>query len=159
MTELRTPEEAEVLVHAHRSLVTAVARKSFPTRQEDPELIQCGLIGLWQAALGWDGSRPFPTYAWPAIHNAMTDSLRRAAIPAEEGPLDETVPAPESHLIEDLALRQRITSVWPAGSRERKVLLALSGPVSKRDLALSMGLTTAQVTRLARRAWACVPSR
>ncbi len=153
----RTPREVEDLIRAHLHLVPSAARRYFPGSREDQDLLQAGRIGLWQAACRWDGARPFPPYARVCIYNAMLDYLRREQSRAPTEPLREDLPAPSlERELGDLDLQDRIRAAWPAGSRERTILLALSGPTGKTELARDMGLSLRQVSRLAKKAWAKV---
>ena len=154
----RSGEAIEALVVAHLHLVPLAARRHFPLRREDPELLQAGRIGLWQSAQRWDGVRPFPPYAQVCIRNAMTDHLRREGRAQRPIPLS---PEPQASTMErelaDRALYRRIRAAWPAGSRQRRVLLALAEDRPKAPLARELGLSAKQLTTLARRAWQRLP--
>lgn len=154
----RSGEEAEALFTAHLHLVPLTARRHFPLRRGDPELLQAGRIGLWQGAQRWDGVRPFPPYAQACIRNAMTDYLRREGRAQRPIPLspDPQAPTMERELA-DRALYRRIRTAWPAGSRQRRVLLALAEDRPKAPLARALGLSSKQLTTLARRAWQQLP--
>ncbi len=154
----RSRGEVEALFTAHLHLVPLTARRHFPRQRGDPGLLQAGRIGLWQSARRWDGVRPFPPYAQVCIRNAMTDHLRR------EGTVQRPIPlpsAPQPSTMErelaDRALYRRIRTAWPAGSRQRRVLLALADSWPKARLARDMGLSPKQLTTLARRAWQQLP--
>ena len=142
----------DALLERHRPLVDAVARRRFPARASDPDLLQCGMIGLWRATEKWDGRRPFVPFAKACIHNAMVDHLRTQS-PPEPG-FDDALPPPPppDHSAEDRELSRRITAAWPPGP-ERAALLSIASGLSKRRLAQDMGLTGAQLTRLLKRAW------
>lgn len=154
----RSEAAVEALFVAHLHLVPSAARRHFPLRRGDPELLQAGRIGLWQGARRWDGVRPFPPYAQVCIRNAMTDYLRREGRARRPIPLP---PAPQISTMErelaDRALYRRIRTAWPAGSRQRRVLLALAEACPKAPLARALGLSAKQLTTLARRAWQQVP--
>lgn len=154
----RSRGEVEALFAANLHLVPLAARRHFPARRGDGELLQAGRIGLWQAARRWDGVRPFPPYARVCIRNAMADHLRREGavqrpIPLPQAPPDSTM----ERELADRALYRRIRTAWPAGSRQRRVLLALAQSCPKAPLARSMGLSAKQLTTLARRAWQQLP--
>lgn len=154
----RSGEEAEALFTAHLHLVPLAARRHFPLRRGDPELLQAGRIGLWQGARRWDGVRPFPPYAQVCIRNAMTDYLRREGRAQRPIPLP---PDPQASTMErelaDRALYRRIRTAWPAGSCQRRVLLALADAWPKAPLARELGLPAKQLTTLARWAWQQLP--
>ena len=154
----RSKEEAEALFITQLRLVPLTARRYFPLCREDPELLQAGRIGLWQGAQRWDGARPFSPYAQVCIRNAMTDHLRREGRAQRPLPLP---PEPQASTMErelaDRALYRRIRTAWPAGSRQRLVLFALADAWPKAPLARAMGLSSKQLTTLARRAWRQVP--
>ena len=149
----------EELVRAHLPLVQAVAARAFPAWREDQDLLQCGRIGLWRAAVGWDGQRRFAPYACTSIHNSMNRWLRTQAgqdVPLPDG-CDGAAPHGEDELLEDLYLRQRIESAWPRGTPEHYILTCLAEGVPKDRLAASLGCSTWDLTRRARRAWLRVP--
>lgn len=148
--------EIDFLIEQHQSLVPRVAARSFPSLSRDPDLLQCGLIGLWRAAQTWDGERPFPPYARRCILNAMRNYTRdknritihelpAAAPPLSRGDLEECAAA-------RLDLGDRIRRAWPPNSRERYILTALAAGASKRAVAAALGVDTYTVTRTARRA-------
>lgn len=152
-----TPEQVEQLIEAHRALVDEQARR-FGALAHDPDLLQCGMIGLWRAAEHWDGVRPFPALARTCIRNAMLSHLRTlqrwgptpdpAARPEPEDPT-----AGEDQRLDRLDLTARIRAAFPGSSVEGYVLLALSHGVSKCAVAAALGMDTYQVTKLARKAW------
>lgn len=154
--------QMDALVGDNLPLVQAVACRSFPDRKEDQDLLQSGRIALWQAAVRWDGQRPFRPYACACIHNAMAQwckaQSRWQSPPAASGlPNDESSQDWQEEVLADLALAQRITSAWPPGSDEYYVLTALAAGVPKDRLAARLGCETWALTRLARRAWSRVP--
>ena len=152
----------DALVRDNLPLVQAVACRSFPGRREDPDLLQSGRIALWQAALRWDGRRPFRPYACACIRNAMAQwcrsQLRWQSLPeGAECPDPRRSQDWQEDLLDDLGLAQRIASAWPPGSDEYRVLTALAAGVPKEQLAARLGWDTWALTRLARRAWSRVP--
>lgn len=154
---MSSPVEARI--RDNLPLVYAVAARAFPKLQDDPDLIQCGRIGLWQAAGRWDGQRPFAPYACSSIHNAMCRWLR--SLHRQGG---DPLPLPEQQgetwdelLVDELGLRQRIASAWPRDSLEYHVLNRLADGEAKEELAARLGCSTWALTRLARRAWQRVP--
>lgn len=150
---MTSPDRPDALLERHRSLVDTVARRRFPAHASDPDLLQCGMIGLWRATEKWDGQRPFVPFAKACIHNAMVDHLRAQAPP--EPDFDDTLPPPPlptDHSAEDRILSRRIAAAWPPGP-ERAALLSIASGTPKRRLACEMGLSGAQLTRLLKRAW------
>ena len=151
--------QTEELIRDNLPLVYAVAARSFPKLREDPDLIQCGRIGLWQAAGRWDGQRPFVPYACSSIRNAMCRWLRslRRQGSSSSLPPDQLAETWDELLVDELGLRQRIASAWPRDSLEYHVLNCLADGVPKETLAARLGCSTWALTRLARRAWQRVP--
>lgn len=153
------PPDPDTLLEEYRWLVRSVARRHFPGRLWDQDLLQCGLIGLWQAALRWDGSRAFQPFASICIRNAMSDYLRSLPPPGRDAPLEDLdLSGPELHIAEDEDLYRRIRSTWPAGSLEQQVLLGLTGPTTPRQLAHQLGIPTRRLMRTALRAWLALHS-
>lgn len=141
------------LIEKHSGMVEAVARRRFPTRSQDPDLLQCGMIGLWNAAERWDGARPFPPFAMTCIRNAMYNHLR--TLKPAEGPIPDDLPSPgtEDERLDRLDLLARIDAAWPPNSRERLILVALASGVSKAALAASLGTDTYHIQKTALRAY------
>lgn len=148
--------EIDRLIAQHQSLVPRVAARSFPSLSRDPDLLQCGLIGLWRAAQTWDGKRPFPPYARRCILNAMRNYARdKNRIAAHE--LSAAAPPTSPYGLEERAaarldLGESIRRAFPPDSRERYILTALAAGASKRAVAGALGVDTYTVTRTARRA-------
>lgn len=157
--EPRSAEAVEALVRDHLPLVGGVARRAFPGLARDPDLLQWGRIGLWQAARTWDGERPFRPYACACIRRGMgrwTRTLRRWSAPVPAA-ADPPVPGPEERVLSDLALAGRIAAAWPPGTLEHWTLTQLAAGVPKDRLAAALGRSTWSLTRMARRAWRRVP--
>lgn len=56
------------LVEENINLVYSVVNKYYPTFRQDEDIIQCGMLGLCQAADTWDESRgKFSTFAYTCI--------------------------------------------------------------------------------------------
>lgn len=149
--------DVEQLIHKHKRMVYWVARRHFPSCRADPDLLQCGLIGLWRAAQSWDQDKPFAPYAAVCIKNAMRNHLRQVS--RWETPIaPEDIPpmaaaATEERTAARLDLQESIEAAFPPNSRERYILTALSTGVSKGAVAAALGLDTHQVTKLAKRAF------
>lgn len=148
----KAEEGVEALLARHRGLVHLIARRHFPHMSADPDLLQCGLIGLWEAARGWSGAGSFTSYAGRSVLNNMNDyarSLKRQTPPVGRrggGVLYE------DRIIERLDLLDRIKAAWPENSRERLVLLALASGVSRHGAAAALGVDQRTLRRIAARA-------
>lgn len=65
------------LVEENLSLVYYTIKKHYPGKLNDEDIVQCGNLGLCQAADTWDESKSrFSTYAVTCIKNAITSELR-----------------------------------------------------------------------------------
>ena len=145
-------QEAEIIA-GHKKLVHAVAARKFYRWQFDEDLLQCGLIGLWEAAQSWNGNGNFAAFAWPCIHHNMLDYIRSKAAQPSGEELPETLSYEQEYFdLDSLELMEKINSAFPPGTREHIVLLELALGASKKDLAQSMKMDTYQVTRIAKRA-------
>lgn len=148
-------DTVEALIQMHMGLVKQVASRCFSAYQEDQDLLQCGLIGLWEAAETWTGKGKFPAYARVCINHNMLDYIRSKR---RERPTVELTEQDGGDLhLEDAGLGEpdmveKIKAAWPPNSRERLILLALHTGVSKQAIAAAQGLNTYQVTRIAKRA-------
>lgn len=150
----RPAEETEQLLALNRGLIYLLARRHFPKLAADPDLLQCGLIGLWEAACAWSGKGSFSSYAGHSILNNMTDYVREQQ--KQRPPVLRRVAAQlhscEDQMIDRLDMADRIKAVWPENSRERLVLLALSSGVSKHAAAVALGIDPRTLQRIAVRA-------
>lgn len=64
--------DREQLVLDNLNLVYAVIRKYYPTFIKDEDLIECGKLGLCQAANAWEEEKgTFSCFAWQCIRNAI----------------------------------------------------------------------------------------
>jgi len=146
--------EAEGLVLRHQGLVYMTARRFFPQRLQDQDLLQCGLIGLWEATRIWCGDGEFMPFARHCILNNMRDYLRgeHRAAPATDCQAREADHGYEDETIDRLDMLWRIKNAWPENSRERYVLIALSKGISKQSVAAALGVQYQTVCRIAKRA-------
>ncbi|NCB51941.1 MAG: sigma-70 family RNA polymerase sigma factor [Clostridia bacterium] len=143
--------ETERLIARHHRLVWVTARRFFPRLSHDQDLLQCGLIGLWEATRSWSGEGEFATYASRSILNNMKDYLRaayKAPPPVDRGGR-ERAESYEDRLIDRLDTVAGIKAAWPENSRERYILLALSAGVSKQSIAAALGVELHTVRRIA----------
>ncbi len=154
-------EAAEYWITRNRNLVYALARRYFPRLSRDEDLLQCGLIGMWEAASRWEGTGSLTALARRCILNNMHDYLRaeqNAPSPCPQ-PEPEAYAEFEEETIDRLDMLERICGAWPENSRERYVLIALSNGVSKHAVAAALGVEMHTLRRIARRAMRGLPPR
>lgn len=150
-------EKIEEMIEENIGLVEQVARKHFPDRIDDQDLMQTGLIGLWEAAETWKGKSTFESFARVCIKHNMLDYVRAVRRygptidPAEQEP--EPDESAEHVMMERVEISQRIKAAWPPNSRERLILTAIHNGATKQAIAACLGMDTYQVTRIAKRAW------
>lgn len=146
--------ETERLIRAHYGLVKLTARRCFPRHSGDEDLLQCGLIGLWEAARRWDGRGEFAPWAGRCVLNNMKDYVRaenRAAATAARFREQRAHPVRPKAPAGSPDLEHLIRRAWPEGSRERLALLALARGTSPRDAAARLGLSARAFRRIALR--------
>lgn len=144
--------QAEHLVIRYKWLVRMTARRFFPRQLQDQDLLQCGLIGLWEAARSWSGRGDFTAYARYSVLNNMKDHIRtvyKAAPPPAYGRRLKQAESCEDKIIDRLDTAARIKRSWPENSRERFVLLALMNGVSKQAVAAALGIQLHTLRRIA----------
>lgn len=147
-----TPAEESALIAKYRPLVRTVAWSVSPEAARDEDAIQCGLIGLWEAARRWDGRRPFEPLARRCIRCNILDCLRSRPSPYEE--LPEDFPAPDPPISEEnRAFRLLIFRIFPRRSLERRVALLLLDGKTKAEIARRLHVSRSTVYRSARRVW------
>lgn len=153
---MRTERELEQLILEHRYMVRPAARAFGGRLADDPDLLQCGMIGLWHAARIWDGERPFPPLAKVCIRHAMVDHLRQVC--RWEQTVDLSGDGEEKAGFacdspDEVEIDRAICAAFPRGSAEREVLRGLLEGRSKEYLARRYGTTRKRLTGMARRAW------
>ena len=147
-----TPAEESALLEKYRPLVRTVARSVSRDAARDEDALQCGLIGLWEAAERWDGQRPFAPLARRCIRCNIMDYLRGRPPPSEA--LPEDFPAPEPPIPEEnRAFRLLIFRIFPRRSLERRVALLLLEGKKKAEIARRLHVSRSTVYRSARRVW------
>ena len=150
-------DAVEALIQSHMDLVKQVASLCFSSYQEDQDLLQCGLIGLWEAAETWAGKGKFPAYARVCIKHNMLDYVRAVRHYGPTIDPEEQEPEPDESaehvMMERVEISQRIKAAWPPNSRERLILTAIHNGATKQAIAACLGMDTYQVTRIAKRAW------
>ena len=138
--------DTEEMIRANLHLIPGVARK-FGDIANDPDVRQCGMIGLWKAVEKWDGKRNFKTWAKVCIRHAITDHLRKVKRWEPTAEILETGAEDERDLI------GAIKQAFPRGSMEREILLGLLRGQPKQVLAEKFGISRKAVTRIAAEAW------
>lgn len=87
--------EIEQKIVDNKKLVYFVINKFFPDLNEDEDIIQVGMIGLWKACINYEEQRSnFSTYATACILNEIRMELRNRAKEKKKGvmiSLDERV--------------------------------------------------------------------
>lgn len=155
-------EEETALVEQYITLVQKTAARRFSSRLPDDDLIQSGMIGLWEAAQRWTGNGEFEPFARVCIYHNMLDYVR--GLNAKSNQSGEELQEFDEFTMEcfdtldTMELIDDINKAWPRESMENKVLRGLAVERDKRALAAQMGLTTYQLTRIAKRAWRAVLS-
>ena len=149
-------QQIDEMLHEHMGLVEKVARHHFTLRADDEDLLQCGRIGLWEAAKTWTGKSPFERYAVACIKHNKLAYLRSTKKngPTMEPPEQEPDPDEEAEekQLGQIDLSAKIERL-PPNSREKFILTALSNGVSKSAIAIALNLDRHTVTRIAKRAW------
>jgi len=151
----RSREEVERLIVRYKGLVRKTARKNFPDRVKDQDLLQCGLIGLWEAAETWDAKKStFTTYATYCVKHNILDYLRsESKVPIPIQNMQEEVIDDEMVTLSRLDLLEKIKAAWLENSRERYILIALSSGVSMQAAAIALGVPLQTAKELAEKAW------
>lgn len=66
------------LIEDNMNLVYSLISKEYPTYLQDEDIVQCGMVGLCNAAEKWDESKSkFSTFAFICIRNEIRMELRR----------------------------------------------------------------------------------
>lgn len=155
-------EEENALVEQFQDLVAKTAKRRFSSHLPDDDLMQSGLIGLWEASQKWTGNGEFEPFARVCIYHNMLDYVRSLnAKRWQSGEELQEDDEPTVDYFDDLDVMELIDDIdkaWPSGSIENKVLRGLALNLDKRTLAAQMGLDTYRVTRIAKKAWRAVLS-
>lgn len=138
--------DTEEMIRANLYLIPGVARK-FGDLANDPDVRQCGMIGLWKAVEKWDGKRNFKTWAKVCIRHAIADHLRKVKRWEPTAEILETGAEDERDLI------GAIKQAFPRGSMEREILLGLLRGIPQQELADRFGITRKTALRIAKEAW------
>jgi RNA polymerase sigma factor (sigma-70 family) len=143
----------EKLIVRYRHTVQHIARRYFPDKANDEDLLQCGLIGLWEAARDWNQKGDFQAFANRCVYNNMCDYLRAEGnVPPPVEPREDDE-VEEQDAFDHIHLMERIKSRWGENSRERYILTALASGISIMAVAASLGISVQTVRTIAERAW------
>ena len=74
-----TNKSTDELIQENENLVHFVLQRKYPTRANDDDAIQSGLIGLWKAIQQYEPERniKFSTYAYRCISNEILTFIRK----------------------------------------------------------------------------------
>lgn len=146
----------EELIRRYRPMVYAAARRLAPYLRQDEDLLQCGLIGLWKAAEGWDETRPFPPLARRCIENEMVTYLRQQRQQAGRLPTVPLRRVEEALVYEEdwsaVETRDAVARATAPHSRERALLLAVADGHTVTEAAGRLGISRQTAQRKLRRA-------
>lgn len=110
--ESRDVEATEYLLHKYRNLVRAKVKSYFLVGAERDDLLQIGMIGLWEAITDYRADRhtSFACFAKVCIQRQMISAIK-AATRQKQAPLNSSVSleAPPSGDSEDRALSEVLT--------------------------------------------------
>ena len=148
------------LVRSHLPLVRAMARRYARRREEFDDLVQAGSVGLVKAATRFDPSRgvAFATFVTPTVEGEIRRQLRdrRKGTTAARDPVTldaeeadaESATDPESLATSEyrLLLAGGMRTLDP---RERRIVfLRFHADMTEREIARSVGISQAHVSRL-----------
>jgi RNA polymerase sporulation-specific sigma factor len=111
--QFRDPEATEYLLYKYRNLVRAKIKSYFLVGAERDDLLQIGMIGLWEAITDFKADRhtSFACFAKVCIQRQMISAIK-AATRQKQVPLNSSVSleAPPSGDSDDRALSEMLTS-------------------------------------------------
>lgn len=111
--QYRDREATEYLLHKYRNLVRAKVKSYFLVGAERDDLLQIGMIGLWEAITDFKADRhtSFACFAKVCIQRQMISAIK-AATRQKQAPLNSSVSleAPPSGDSDDRALSEILTS-------------------------------------------------
>ncbi len=152
--------DIDTLIENNISLVRKVANKHFAARLPDDDLVQCGLIGLWEAATKWTGKGDFKTFARTCIYHNMLDYARglnaKKRAPCEELTGNEEAAEDDYSQMEYEDLCSEFSRVLLDNTLEYIILtqLALKGEIQ--PVADFLGIDGSEVRKVAKRAYRAV---
>lgn len=146
----------EALIESNVQLVHRIACRRFPDRLPNDDLLQVGLIGLWEAAANWNGRGNFKAYASTCIYHNMVDYIREstgrhetinsaAMIRDEEArPIDEEI---------DEGISRELAAVLGEQSEEYKILVTIASGCKITAAAALNGLDVCEFIAAAKKAY------
>ena len=152
--------DIDALIESNQGIVGNIARKHFSSRLPDDDLMQCGMIGLWEAAEKWSGLDPFPAFARVCIYHNLMDYVRglsaKKRLPCD--PIEDADIAQEDKHddLETLDLLTEFSRVFPIESTEYAVLsnVALFGDIL--TVARLLSLDAREVRKIAKRTYGAI---
>lgn len=69
--------DKQKFIEENIDLVYFLIHKHYPSFINDEDIIQCGMVGLCEAAHSWKGDSKFSYYAGSRILGSIKDELRR----------------------------------------------------------------------------------
>ena len=152
--------DIDALIENNLCIVQSVARTHFASRLPDDDLIQCGLIGLWEAAQKWSGNNDFPPFARVCIYHNMLDYVRGLSAKKRqpcEG-LEETEEPTEDNYsgLDAAELCREFAKVLMEDTREYVILsqIALNGDIYA--VADILNMDVSEVRKVAKKAYKAV---
>lgn len=149
------------LIEENMNLVYFTINEYFPKYNKDEDMIQCGMVGLCEAAESWDESKSqFSTYAVRCIRSDILLELRRRqrhplpslSLDYEYSTSDGAVPMSEflqgDEDVEFVDIRGVMDKLSP---REQEVFALLSKGLKQTEIGEIYGLTNNRINQIARK--------
>lgn len=153
--------DKQKLIEENMNIVYFTINKYFPKYRNDEDLIQCGMVGLCEAAESWDEDKSqFSTYATRCIYNDILLELRRRqrhpfpslSLDYEYSTGDGDVPMSEflqgDEDVQFVDMRGVIERLSP---REQEIFALLCKGVKQKDIGEICGLTPARINQIVRK--------
>ena len=146
------------LIEDNMNLVYALISREYPTYLKDEDIIQCGMLGLCQAADKWDEKKAkFSDFAWYCIRHEIIKEFKRRSkhqgvlsldyetvTDGVRGSLGDTIVGEEDVLYFDYC-EQHLTSL------EIQILELLKLGLLPKDIAKQLNTTEQNVNRTKRK--------
>lgn len=140
------------LIEDNMKLVYHIVSKEYPTYLHDEDIIQCGMLGLCEAADKWDKNRgEFLQFAWSCIRHAIIKEFKRRAkhqgvlsldyeteVDGMRSSLGETIVGDEDVMYID-ACENNLTSL------QKQILELLKRGMRPKDIAEKLGCSRQNV--------------
>ncbi len=149
------------LIEENMNLVRFTINQYFPKYSKDEDMIQCGMVGLCEAADTWDESKSqFSTYAVKCIRSDILLELRRRqrhpfptlSLDYEYSTSDGAVPMSEflqgDEDVEFIDIRGVMDKLSP---REQEVFALLSKGLKQTEIGEIYGLTSNRINQIVRK--------